>query len=180
LINADLLENRLVVWDTEESRALFSQGFYGKPIGIAKPKQNEFNTPIVLDLLEGYYLFSKKRIHILKEGNKISKKMLLDICNAEYVQFGEKLLVYVKLREAGFVVTPGIKFGADFAAYERGPGLDHAPYLVRVVTANTKISSTDIVLAGRLATTVKKQFIIAVPDLVNGDASFLGFDWWRA
>ena len=180
MIIADLLENRLVVWNKSDSRKLFSSGFFGKPIGIAKPKQDEFDVPIILDLLEGYYLSSRKEVQIRKNGKNISQKTLLEICKREYVQFAEKLLIYLKLREAGFVVTPGIKFGADFAAYERGPGLDHAPYLVRVAGPSTKISSIDIVLAGRLATTVRKQFIIAIPDIEEANVTFLGFDWWRA
>ncbi len=177
---ADLIENRLVVWNIEDSKKLFSSGFFGKPIGIPKPKPNEINAPIVLDLLEGYYLLSKNEILVVKGNRKISLQTLLKICKDEYFQFEEKLLVYTKLREAGFVVTPGVKFGADFAAYERGPGLDHAPYLVRVMPPSTKINATDIVLAGRLATTVRKQFIIAIPENSKQNVAFIGFDWWRA
>ncbi len=181
MIAAELVENKLIVWDVEDSRTLFSSGFFGKPVGVSKPKQNEFDAPIVLDLLEGYYLFSKKReIQVTKDGKRIGQVSFLAICKREYVQFEEKLLVYSRLRDAGFVVTPGIKFGADFAAYERGPGIDHAPYLVRVATPSTKITAIDIVLAGRLATTVRKQFIIAIPELNSNEVTFIGFDWWRA
>jgi tRNA-intron endonuclease, archaea type len=181
LITAELVENKLIVWNVEDSKTLFSSGFFGKPVGVAKPKQSDFDAPVVLDLLEGYYLFSKKRhIHVTKEGKRIGQESVLAICKKEYLQFEEKLLVYSKLRDSGFVVTPGIKFGADFAAYERGPGIDHAPYLVRVAPPSTKITAIDIVLAGRLATTVRKQFIIAIPDLSSGEVTFIGFDWWRA
>lgn len=180
MINAELVENKLIVWNIEDSRRLFSSGFFGKPVGIAKPKQNDFDVPVILDLLEGYYLLSKKEIQVLKGGKKISHDSLLAICKREYSQFAEKLLVYSRLRNSGFVVSPGIKFGADFAAYERGPGLDHAPYLVRVAPPSTKITAIDIVLAGRLATTVRKQFIIAIPDLALDQVTFIGFDWWRA
>jgi tRNA-intron endonuclease len=181
LITAELIENKLVVWDIEDSRRLFSSGFFGKPIGIAKPKQYDFEAPIILDLLEGYYLFSnKKGLQILNAGKKMGSEALLAVCKREYVQFEEKLLVYSKLRDAGFVVGPGIKFGADFAAYEKGPGIDHAPYLVRVASPSTKITAIDIVLAGRLATTVRKQFIMAIPELSLGHVTFVGFDWWRA
>jgi tRNA-intron endonuclease len=38
----------------------------------------------------------------------------------------------------------------------------------------------DIVLAGRLATTVKKQFILAIVNQGNDSVKFVGFDWWRA
>jgi tRNA-intron endonuclease, archaea type len=180
VIEAELIENRLVVWSVQDSRRLFSSGFFGKPIGIPKPKQGDFDVPVILDLLEGYHLSSKKEIQVMKDGKKIALPALLAICKQEYSEFAEKLLVYSKLREAGFVVTPGIKFGADFAAYEKGPGIDHAPYLVRVARSSVKISSIDIVLAGRLATTVRKQFIIAIPNSASSSVTFLGFDWWRA
>jgi len=179
-LHAELIENRLVVWSIEDSRKLFASGFFGKPIGIPKPKQNEFDVPIILDLLEGYYLASKSQIQVMRDGKKMSMQALLKICKDNVFQFSEKLLVYTRLRDAGFVVSPGIKFGADFAAYEKGPGIDHAPYLVKVSPASVKMTATDIVLAGRLATTVRKQFIIAIPDLEKGQVSFLGFDWWRA
>jgi tRNA-intron endonuclease, archaea type len=179
-MRAELIENRLVVWNIEDSRKLFSSGFFGKPIGIPKPKQDDFDVPIILDLFEGYYLSSKSEVQIFQDGKKVSQERLERICKEAVFQFKEKLMVYTKLREAGFVVTPGVKFGADFAAYERGPGLDHAPYLVRVSIPSSKMTATDIGLAGRLATTVRKQFIIAIADLAKEDVSFVGFDWWRA
>ncbi|MGI0005667.1 MAG: tRNA-intron lyase, partial [Nitrososphaera sp.] len=36
------------------------------------------------------------------------------------------------------------------------------------------------VLAGRLATTVKKQFILAIPKMAEKRIEYVGFDWWRA
>lgn len=179
-MRAELIENKLVVWDIEESRRLFSSGFFGKPIGIPKPRQSDFEVPVILDLFEGYYLNAKDQIQIYQDEKRVSEERFEKICKDAVFQFREKLLVYTKLREAGFVVTPGVKFGADFAAYERGPGIDHAPYLVRVSIPSSKMSATDIVLAGRLATTVRKQFIIAVVDSIREQVSFIGFDWWRA
>jgi tRNA-intron endonuclease, archaea type len=179
-LRAELIENRLVVWDIENSRKLFASGFFGKPIGIPKPRQEDFNVPVILDLFEGHYLSSKSKITIYEGSKKISEERFEKICQDAVFQFKEKLAVYTKLRDAGFVVTPGVKFGADFAAYERGPGIDHAPYLVRVSIPSTKMTATDIVLVGRLATTVRKQFIIAVVDSNKGEVSFVGFDWWRA
>jgi tRNA-intron endonuclease, archaea type len=42
------------------------------------------------------------------------------------------------------------------------------------------LTTTGIVLAGRLATTVKKQFILAVPFVKLRKVDFIGFDWWKA
>lgn len=181
-IHGELVENRIVVWDLDQSRLLFQEGFYGKPLGVAKPKGADFNSPLILDLIEGYYLARKDRLRILGAGTGevVSTKALRVICEKEYVDFEEKFRVYEELREAGFVVTPGIKFGSDFAVYERGPGIDHAPYVVHVVRPSEKITATGVVLSGRLATTVRKQFILALSDAKKESVDFLSFDWWRA
>jgi tRNA-intron endonuclease len=55
-LKGELLENRIVVWNTQESRDLFANGYFGKPIGIPKPNVNDINVPLILDLIEGCYL----------------------------------------------------------------------------------------------------------------------------
>jgi tRNA-intron endonuclease len=102
------------------------------------------------------------------------------ICKKQYVDFDAKYMVFQDLRDKGYIVTPGIKFGCDFAVYEQGPGIDHAPYLVQVFRATEDLTATGMVLAGRLATTVKKQFILAIPKVKEDRVDYVGFDWWRA
>jgi tRNA-intron endonuclease, archaea type len=176
-----LFENRIVVWDIEDSRRLFKEGYYGKPLGIPKPKDFEFDAPLILDLMEGYYLATRKVIEVEDEsGDDLTPKRLHEICESSYPEFAEKFMVYRKLREDGYVVTPGIKFGSDFAVYEHGPGIDHAPYIVQVMAPHSKMTATSMVRSGRLATTVRKQFIIAIPDTEKKSIDFLRYDWWRA
>ena len=176
-----LFENRIVVWDIETSRRLFKDGYYGKPLGIPKPRDFEFNEPLILDLMEGYYLVSKKAIEIEdQEGRALNARDLEKKCESSYSEFADKFSVYRRLRDAGYVVTPGIKFGSDFAVYEHGPGIDHAPYIVQVMPPKESMTATSMVRSGRLATTVRKQFIIATPDKEKKAVEFLRFDWWRA
>ena len=176
-----LFENRIVVWDIESSRRLFKEGYYGKPLGIPKPKDFEFDAPLILDLMEAYYLVTKKVVEVEDSAGKdLTPRQLRDACEASYPEFAEKFIVYRKLREDGFVVTPGIKFGSDFAVYEHGPGIDHAPYIVQVMAPDSKMTATSMVRSGRLATTVRKQFIIAIPDPGKKSIEFLRYDWWRA
>jgi tRNA-intron endonuclease len=52
--------------------------------------------------------------------------------------------------------------------------------MVSVRKAKDEISATDVVKAGRLATTVRKRFIIAIPDLEAEDVRYLIFKWFRA
>ena len=104
---------------------------------------------------------------------------MLEICKKEYHDFDKKYIVYKNFRDKGYIVNPGIKFGCDFAVYQKGPGIDHAPYLVQVYNNKDSISTTGVVLAGRLATTVRKQFILAIS---NGKdkVDYLALDWWKA
>src|ERR1051325_4635717 len=176
-----LVENRIVVWSIQESRTLFGNGYYGKPLGVPKPKGTQFDTPLILDLIEGCYLVQTGKLKVSHvDGKKISFRDIKAICRREYVNFDTKYLVFQSLRDKGYIVSPGIKFGCDFAVYEHGPGIDHAPYLVQVFRPTDHMTATGIVLAGRLATTVKKQFILAIPKVKGKKVDFVGFDWWRA
>jgi len=178
-LKGELIENRIIVWNIQDSQKLFSNGYYGKPIGIPKPNPDEINVPLVLDLIEGCYLQEISKIKITKNGKKVSLDTLIKICRKEYHNFDKKFQVYKDFREKGYVINPGIKFGCDFAVYQKGPGIDHAPYLVQVYNKNDDISSTAVVLAGRLASSVKKQFILAIPD-DKDKIDYLALDWWRA
>jgi len=178
-MKSELIENRIIVWNIEDSKKLFSEGYYGKPIGMPKPKIEEIDVPLILDLIEGYYLLEKKKITITKLKQKIKTEDMIEICKNEVHDFEKKYIVYKDFREKGYIINPGIKFGCDFAVYEKGPGIDHAPFLIQVYNRNEPITSTGIVLAGRLATTVRKQFILAIPK-GKDKVDFLALDWWKA
>jgi tRNA-intron endonuclease len=181
-IQVELIENFLVVWNPAEGSRLYKMGFYGKPLGIPKPKIPEFNVPLILDLMEGVYLAEKGTITVYEghKKRKVNLKKLRQKAKTLYEEFDEKYAVYRDLRDSGLVVTPGIKFGCDFAVYKYGPGLEHAPYMVSVKKAEAELTATEIVKAGRLATTVRKRFIIAVPDLEKEKIRYLIFKWFKA
>jgi len=178
-MRCEFVENRIIVWNIEDSRKLFSEGYYGKPIGMPKPKPEEINVPLILDLIEALYLLENKKISIYKSKQKITIEDMIEFCKKEYFDFDKKYIVYKNFRDKGYIVNPGIKFGCDFAVYEKGPGIDHAPYLIQVYNRKDVITSTGIVLAGRLATTVRKQFILAIPKRKD-KVDFLALDWWKA
>ena len=177
---AELVEDRLVVWSHEEGRELYRLGFYGKPVGIPKPKGPDFDAPLQLDLMEGLYLMEKGLLEVREGGRPVSRAELARRARRIYRGFELKYMVYRDLREHGLIVQPGIKFGCDFAIYEHGPGIDHAPYLVQVKSESDLVDAIEIVRAGRLATTVRKRFIVAVPNLRTGSVTYLMFKWWRA
>jgi len=172
-----LADGRLVVWSIEDGRRLFNTEFYGKPLGNPKPKE-DFEEPLILDLVEGMYLQKKKLIQVRKGNQNVTMASLRKLALDELDNFDAKYDVYEDLRERGFVVTPGIKYGCDFAVYEHGPGIDHAPYIVQVMSREDPMSAAEIVKAGRLASTVRKTFIAAIPS--DDGVEYLEFKWWKA
>ena len=181
-IETELLDNFLVVWDPEQGSGLYKLGYYGKPLGIPKPKIPEFDVPLILDLMEGLYLVEAKKIRVYggQEQKGVSFSRLRRRARRLYEDFDAKYAVYRDLRGQQLIVTPGIKFGCDFAVYKHGPGVDHAPFMVSVRKAKDEVSATDVVKAGRLATTVRKRFIIAVPDIEAENVRYLIFKWFKA
>jgi tRNA-intron endonuclease len=179
-ISVEALNNgRLIIWSIEESRRLYSLGFYGQPLGISKPKR-DFEAPLILDPIEGVYLAEKGIIKVHKENGGIilSLKEIKGYAQTSLERFDEKYRVYKDLRNKDWVVTPGIKYGCDFAIYRKGPGLEHAPYILQIKKESEKISALEIVRYGRIATTVHKNFIIAIID--EETITYFEFDWWRA
>jgi len=179
---AELVGTRLIVWDPKDSVAIYRKGFFGKPVGIPKPKPDQdFSAPLVLDMMEGLFLQEKDRIKIVdtKTRKPIPRAKLMKLAAVTYKDFELGYSVYRDLRNQGLIVTPGIRFGSDFAVYEHGPGIDHAPFIVTGRTENDTMGPFEIVLAGRLATTVRKQFTIAVPR-GKGKMDYLVFRWFKA
>ena len=173
-----LKDGRLVVWSPRESRKLYAIGFYGKPLGIPKPKE-DFEAPLILDPIEGIYLLEKGMISVYsgERENEVDLEELKKSASGMLEGFEESYQIYRDLRERGLIVTPGIKYGCDFAVYEKGPGLDHAPFIIKVKSSGEGLTAAEIVEAGRLATSVRKTFIIAMVD--SGEIRFLSFKWWR-
>ncbi|XP_011883007.1 PREDICTED: tRNA-splicing endonuclease subunit Sen2 isoform X2 [Vollenhovia emeryi] len=83
---------------------------------------------------------------------------LLDINSAwlyfckEKPDFLQKYVVYHYYRSKGWVVKPGIKYGADFLLYKDGPPFYHASYIVIVEVADADSLVIDPTMSSRSMT----------------------------
>ncbi|MHA1733376.1 MAG: tRNA-intron lyase [Promethearchaeota archaeon] len=177
IIEAHWVDARVVVFDFHQASHLYRNGFFGLPLGIKKPRMDEFERPLELSLLEAAYLLEKGLISLkdLKSGRPISLVEFKELARERDDQFDARCDIYFDLRDKGYVVRPGLKFGADFAVYEKGPGIDHSPFIVQVMPRDSAISAVDMVRAGRLATSVKKKFTIANPNT----RTYYVFRWFK-
>lgn len=180
-VEASIVGRRIVVWSKEGGLSLYKSGFFGKTVNVAKPREEEgVSAYIELSFLEARYLLEKGRIALTQRGRKVSMKRLLSIARRSMRLFDELYTVYKDLRDKGYVVRPAMKFGADFAVYQYGPGIDHAPFIVHVIPKTQPIDPVEMVRAGRLSHTVRKKFILATIDEARKRVLYFMFMWWRA
>ena len=177
-IPTKFINSRVIVFDPVHASYLYVKyNFFGSPLGIAKPRLEFFRRPSELSLIEAYYLISRDKITIfdVKTENYLSSDEFYEIAKKLHHKFEDKYIIYQDLREKGYVPRPGLKFGADFVVYKKGPGLEHSSFIVHVQPNDSRISAIDMVRAGRLATSVRKKFVIANPLT----CSYYFFEWFK-
>lgn len=178
-IKAHFTGSKVIVWDVVAGNYLFKFGYYGKPIGVRKPKGEFINRPFELTLLEALYLQQESLITIEYNNTLLSvyefKKVIF---NLEFQLLEDLFFVYSDLRKKNYILKPGLKFGSDFSVYKKGPGIDHAPFLIRVFPRGSKIYPLDLVSAGRLANSVKKRYVMASV-ISEADIKYYEFKWTK-
>lgn len=130
----------------------------------------------VLDLHEALLLMEKKKLNLFRlEGrkgsrkSKVSPKALRATAEGMDKHFYRNHVVYSDLRERGFVVKTGFKFGFDFRVYPRGkkPGEEHTQWVVQVASQNDKMTAKQLSRAVRLSGNLKTRMLQAVVDAEN-------------
>ncbi|MBU0662427.1 MAG: tRNA-intron lyase [Candidatus Diapherotrites archaeon] len=135
----------------------------------------------VLDLCEALYLLGKKKIDVEAEetaGKGKNKKTkvkklkfdeLLALAGGAEKGFYQKYVVYADLRERGYCVKTGFKFGFDFRVYPRGmkPGQAHTQWVVNVSAQNEKYGMPELSRMVRLSGNLKALMLQAVVDAEN-------------
>jgi tRNA-intron endonuclease len=154
---ATLLEDRVVLWDPENSRLLHQHGFYGKPIGES----------LQLSLVESAYLLEKGRITLSdRKGAAVDLEGLKARARQIEEGFDLKYRVYRDLRDRRLVVKTGFKFGTHFRVYKRVESLDkvpHSEYLVHALPEEHVFFPPALSRAVRLANSVRKEMVFAYP-----------------
>lgn len=125
---------------------------------------------LVLDLCEALYLLEKGKIELNdSDEKKVSEEALLKIACKKEKNFYPKFLVYKDLREKGYCVKTGFKFGFDLRVYPRGkkPGEEHTQWVVKVEEQSKRISMPEYSRMVRLAQNLNTLPLFAVIDSEN-------------
>ena len=172
----ELLEDRVIIWDTDNV-SLYDESGYGKPLPEDSPNRLE------LDLVEATYLVEKGKLKVITKVDGKSKKIAFDdlmrIGSEKVNEFHPQLIVYRDLRERGFLVKTGYKFGAHFRLYERGVKLkrgpkaahEHTKAIVHAVAEESAFSLPELSRAVRLAHNIRATMWWVVVDK-EGDCTY--------
>jgi len=177
--HALLVGKRIVVPDREEGNSLyFKEGFYGRFFTQPKPKTPEVKKELELSFFDAVYLMEKGLLAVTSiEGDEVGVDQVYKLAAENYENFADAYAVYKDLRERGYIVKSGMKFGSTFAVYRYGPGIDHAPFLVHVLHYKSELDPLEIIRAGRLSHSVRKKFLLAYRDPREGRISYFVFKW---
>ncbi len=178
-IKAHFTGSKIIIWDAIDGNKLFKYGYYGRPVGIRKPKGSFIDRPFELTLLEALYLHQAELITIDFNNTALSISEFKQLAfKTDFHLLEDLYFVYRDLREKNYILKPGLKFGSDFSVYKKGPGIDHAPFLIRVFPRGSKIHPLDLVSAGRLANSVKKRYVMASV-ISEFDIKYYEFKWTK-
>jgi tRNA-intron endonuclease len=156
-----LKEDRIIVDDETVASRLLQKAF-GRKTGTGGMLE--------LSLIEGLYLISRGSIKVMDGEREVTQEDIIKIAKEEDFQL--KYKVYADLRERGYIVKSGFKFGAHFRVYERGEALsEHSRYLVHAVPESDIYSFHEVSRTVRLAHGVKKDILFAVVD-DEGDITY--------
>lgn len=131
---------------------------------------------IIYNVFEAFYLFERNLAEILKEDKKINESELLKIFSKNK-NFFIKYLVYKDLKNKGYIIKTGLKFGEEFRVYNK---LDysnkHAKYICYPIKENDKLSFKDLISKIRVSHSTGKKLLLAIVDSEE-DILYYEIDW---
>ena len=139
--------------------------------GYGEKEENQ----MILSPEETLYIKEKNAEFVIE--NERGKKLEFEDLMKQFMKldkdFGRKYLVYADMRNRGFCVKTGFKFGSHYRIYARGdkPGQGHAIWLIHCIPEEYVCDLSDISRAVRLAQNVRKKMIYAVVDK-EGDITY--------
>ena len=131
-----------------------------------------------LSLIEACYLMEKGRLNIYEDDVECSIEYMIDFIKEQDLY--AKYLVFRDLKDRGFVIKTGFKFGSEFRLYNRGggPGEGHSEYLVKIIFENYDINVLDFSSYVRVSHGVNKKLLLAIVD-DDFDITYYNVEWTR-
>ncbi len=161
------VEQRRVITENSATARILQKKEFGNPLA---------NGSVSLSLIEALYLLETKKLSVVDVRNKpVSFKSLLALAKKGTRDFWTSYVVYRDLRNQGYIVKTGLKFGADFRVYTPSNNT-HAKWTVYPVHERQQLNWREFAAKNRVAHSVKKHLLLAVVD-DDEDVSYWDVAW---
>ncbi len=165
-----------VVDEDEAGKSLYEKFWFGQYGSYKAADRGRLDK---LDVYETLFLLEKKALEL----RDTSRAELIKCASARRSEFPSLYAVYKDWREKGYVIKTGFKFGTHFRVYFPGakpmkPGdsdWTHSKHVIQVFPKSSKLLISEWARAIRVAHSVRKTFILAVPGRMSKGRSKLDY-----
>jgi tRNA-intron endonuclease len=165
-----------IVDEDDEGRDLYERFWFGQHGSYKAPERGRLNK---LDIYEALFLAEKGS---LSPDNITRAEMLRQACKRR-ADFPSMYRVYKDWREKGYVIKTGFKFGTHFRVYFPGArpmkkddkNWTHSKHVIHVFPKDSKLLISEWARAIRVAHSVRKTFILAIPGKTGRGRSEIDF-----
>jgi len=135
---------------------------------IGKEFGEVYSNYTVLDAYETIYLLENRNLEVKLKNEELPKNVVIQkiLENTDKEFLMHKYHVYKEVRDKGYVIKTGLKFGFDFRVYPQGKKIDesHTKYVIDVWPQDKEIKPELIARSVRMALGLHATFILAVID----------------
>jgi tRNA-intron endonuclease, archaea type len=131
---------------------------------------------VIYSEFEALYLIEKNLAEAinLKNSKKLSENELLQLFSKKQKDFHTKYIIFKYLKNKGYAVKTGIKFGEEFRVYNKSD--KHAKWIVFPVKSKEKISTKELISKSRVTHSTGKKLLLGIVDSEE-DITFYEVDW---
>jgi tRNA-intron endonuclease, archaea type len=173
LFKTDLMT---IVDEDEEGREIYENFWFGQYGSYKAAERGRLNK---LDIYDALFLAEKKELSF---NGTTRAEAFRQACRRR-ADFPSLYKVYKDWREKGYVIKTGFKFGTHFRAYFPGAkpmtrddkNWMHSKHVIHVFPKNSTLLISEWARAIRVAHSVRKTFILAIPGRTSAGRSAIDF-----
>ena len=159
-----------IIDDCEKGKDIYESLWFGQYGSYKAADRGKLNK---LDIYETVFLMSKNMLTL----QNTEKKEAIRLATSRRKDFDRLYGVYSDWREKGYVIKTGFKFGTHFRVYfpgakpvksESDPSWVHSKHVIHVFPKESKLLISEWARVIRVAHSVRKTFILAVPGALKG------------
>ena len=153
-----------ILEDDEQGKFIYQNFWIGQYGSYKAAERGKLNK---LDIYETVFLIE----HNILEIKEFTKKQIIKIATSRRKDFPKLFEVYKDWMEKGYVIKTGFKFGTHFRVYFPGAtpmkndnkNWIHSKHVIHVFPKESRLLISEWARAIRVAHSVRKTFILAVP-----------------